>query len=62
MRAETYVCLLFKVSVVCVQFKQTWHMQADEEQHPTVEFCTSPFSGCRVFSCGLKDIHVEASA
>ena len=62
MRAVTYVGLLFQVSVVYVQFKQTWHVQADEVQHPTVEFCTSPFSGCRVSFCGLTDIHVEANA
>jgi len=62
MRAETYVGLLFKVSVVCVQFTQTWHVQADEVQRPIVELCTSPFSGCLVFSCGLTDIRVEANA
>jgi hypothetical protein len=62
MRAATYVALLFKVSVVCAQFKQTWHMQTDEVQHPTVEFCTSPFSGSRVFSCGLTDVHVGDNA
>jgi hypothetical protein len=62
MRAEMYVGLLFKVFVVRVQVKQTWHVQPDEVQHPTVEFCTIPFSGCRLFSCGLTDIRVDANA